>query len=444
MKHNMIKNGNCSVTVTAGAIFACLLAIVAIAAPERRSLTRTEDFLVMTGSDFDALIGAEISDLRLYSCEGRACFPIPVQIDKVDMLGRYVFPQDINLDRDGSKLDENDEVSFMVSDAGDRMPSGWRPDGANGGVEITIIDPLDNGVAWAYLFDQPGAPVPSLADYVEYRLEGEYIFMDSPQYLLGHKEKDLGWTIMKMRTAAGDLGQDILDRQRVGVETELAGDVKVPLNIPESIIRTEDSGVIDGPIRIIVDQVLYFHVGELSYEYSSENFNKYYRCGQNNSVYFSFPLGINELFKSVLFYYSLDFTPDMLGSYYVDQNQPSTMKIKDETRKQVPNDSDHFWWGLYGRQGALLQALDLDDYMLPYFTCEGRWRQNPNPVVKKGDAPGRLEIGFNCHELGSLPERKDYHWFNYILFPQEPSKQGLDNLRKIFEDPLEVETYALP
>ena len=131
-------------------------------------MTRAEDFVVLAGKDVSPMIGARTRDLRLYSCGSGTCKAVPLQVDKVDPAGRYVFPQDADSDRDGKKLDENDELCFMAGDAGDQRPGGWRPSSARG-VELELHDPLDRAKAWVYLFDEPGSEPPDLPDYVTSR-----------------------------------------------------------------------------------------------------------------------------------------------------------------------------------------------------------------------------------------------------------------------------------
>lgn len=411
---------------------------------QKKGLARVEDFVVVSGKDLAGLLGAEAGSLRLYSCRG-SCKQVPAQVDKVDALGRYVFPQDKNKDRDGSLLDQNDEIAFMAGDAGDKAPAGFRPQGAVRGVEIELIDPLDSGAAWLYLFDMPGVkPSSGLPDYVDYKVEDGSVFIQSPQFVLGYKQGRINYDHLRLRSASGALCFDLLDRQRVGLEGKMAGDRNITLSAPESIIKVNDIAVIDGPVRVIVDEVMSVHIGVISFQYGSELFMTFYRCGQNNSVNFSFPAAASTLFKSILFYWSLDFTPDVVGFSYIDANHPEPIVVKNETRQSIPGDKPHFWWGMYGPKGAVLQALKLDNDITPYFTCDGRWNQDPDGDDKKGDFPGRLEIGFSCHEKGKIPEKQDYHWQNYILFPADPTAAGLTSLKNIFEKPLAVKTGPLP
>lgn len=140
----------------------------------------------------------------------------------------------------------------------------------------------------------------------------------------------------------------------------------------------------------------------------------------------------------MLMYWSLDFTNDIIGSFYIDPNQEAPVEIVEGAKSELAVDGPHFWWALYGNNGAVLQAIDLDDEIVDYFKCGCRWRQDPKPKLRKGDHPGKLDIGFGCSESDKIPDFMSYHWQNYILFPEDPSPKGTVDLKKIFEHPLKI------
>jgi hypothetical protein len=244
-------------------------------------------------------------------------------------------------------------------------------------------------------------------------------------------------------TPKGNLSPDLLDRQKVGIQARLVGDRNLPIEAPESLIKARDLAVIDGPVRVIIDQDIVIHIANMDIKWGAEYFVKYYRCGQNNSVYLSFPTAAN-VFKTISFYWSLDFNNQVLGSSYLDANHDEPLPVSVATAASVPDDAPHYWWGLYGGNGALLQALTLDADILEYFDCSGRWLQDADARDRKGDHPGRLEIGFTCGEKNKIPEKKDYHWLNYILFPKDPSAAGVKQLQNLVEHPLQTKVSALP
>ncbi len=433
------------IRATAAAFILSLLSVPSEAVTSKRTLKRTEDFVVFTGGDVPGLTGAEAADLRLYACRGARCGPVSFQVDKVDSSGIYVFPVDRYRDtgRDGTGLDDNDEMCFMAEDAGDRRPASWRPEGAVRGVELELHDPVDAGRAWVYLFEEPGSFQPDVPDNVDYVVEGDEVLIRSPRFTLGYREGRVDYDIMQMQNAEGRIGPDMLDKQKVGLMANLARH-NLPINVPESIVKTRDTAIIDGPVRVIVEQMIFIYIADISFQYGSEYYMKFYRCGQNNSVFFKFPSGLSKLFKTLVFYWSLDFMPDVIGSRYIDPHHPAPITIGSGVVKQVPQDKVHYWWGLYGKNGALFQGLDLDEDMLPYFECHGLWNQDPEAKDKRGDQPGRIEIGLACREIESLPDKKDFHWFNYILFPAEPSLAGVNALKNIFEYPLKITARPLP
>ncbi len=433
-------------------LFTTLAAALLLSSPARlqdqpdgaKTLTRVEDFIVVIGSDLSGLDGAEIGNLRLYSCYDTACAQVPSQVDQRDSLGRYVFPEDANRDRDGSALDANDELSFMAEDAGGLAPEGWWPAAATRGVEIEVIDPLDQGRAWVYLFEEPDSPAPELADYVDYRVENGQILIESDQMMIGYPHQGVSYDVMRMITPAGVLGPDVLDQQRMGVEGILAGDLGVAFSAPESIVATRNIGLIDGPVRVIVDEVVDVVVGEFSFQWGVEYFFKIYRCGHHNSVTYEIPIAATAMFKSVNFYWDLDFTNDVLGSFFTAPYLSEPVLIKDEDRMAPPGDSGHVWYGLWGDQGALVQAYVLDHGSEELFVCDTRWKQKSDPKVKRGEHPGRIEIGFNCHGIEDLPEENKYHASNYILFPRDPSLEGINSMKNVFENPLQIIVREMP
>jgi len=405
-----------------------------------KTLTRTEDFVVVQGSELPLMEGAETASVRLYACHNSECVPVPMQVDKVDSTGRYVFPQEVNNNRDGNRIDHNDEVVFMAEDAGDSAPISWLSRLGKRSMIIQIEDPVDGGMAWLYMTEEPGLPGPAYDDYVSYKVDGKKVTIESPQFIGGYRSDRISYDVMKTTTSEGVIGPDLLDRQRMGLEAVMKGDVALPVNVPESIVGISDIGIIDGPVRVIVDEIVMVDIGAMSFQWGTEYFVKFYRCGQQNSVSYEFPISPNQLFKTVLMYWSLDFNDDVIGMEYISQASPVPFNITDDVRNDPPANGENFWWGIYGDQGAILQALYVEDELKEETTCRPRWKQDPRAKLRDGDQAGRIEIGFECSETGKMPDDMEMSVYNYILFAKEPTREGLENLRKIFEEPLMVET----
>jgi hypothetical protein len=140
----------------------------------KKTLKRTEDPVIIEGKDLMSLLGSRPDRLSLMAWTYDGFQPVPFQMDERDEKGEYVFTMSVEggkttpsneADQD-PKLDANDELVFMVFDAGDRHPEVSFPDGVDKGVEIEITDPVDGGKAWIYLFAFKNEAPRSGLDYV--------------------------------------------------------------------------------------------------------------------------------------------------------------------------------------------------------------------------------------------------------------------------------------
>ncbi|MFC2079808.1 hypothetical protein ACFLSZ_07490, partial [Candidatus Bipolaricaulota bacterium] len=130
---------------------------------------------------------------------------IPIQVDERDVVEYariYGYPSDDVMSRGGfgknvfgevycdpdtftgldsdPTLDADDEIVFMLQDAGDRAPAGELPEGirSESGLELALHDPLSDQTCFVYLFLQDGSLDSSAGvSYVDYDfdlLSGEY------------------------------------------------------------------------------------------------------------------------------------------------------------------------------------------------------------------------------------------------------------------------------
>ncbi|MCB0829096.1 MAG: hypothetical protein KDB62_09845, partial [Solirubrobacterales bacterium] len=216
---------------------------------------RESDPVVLTGDAVRPLAPVEPGHLVAYRVSGESWEQVPVQVDErvdVDFRSLYPFPdQDfvkggplvVNAYADPGTLvgpdddpmiDDDDEIAMMAADTGERVSSetGTGPDGLPDGprVEVEVRDPLDDRLAYLYLFRGPqGADQGAGGDYVKYEfdlLAGDYLtaygFVDGPNpeassvdtdyYLTGHSDR---WIDDELRLKAGGAtGVDVLDREK--------------------------------------------------------------------------------------------------------------------------------------------------------------------------------------------------------------------------------------
>ena len=211
------------------------------------TLTRASDPVVLRGAGVPSLQGVAPDDLVAFHWNA-GWGQVPVQVDERDVVefsqvynsgyGSGVFEEqytdagtftgpDTN-----PLLDTNDEIAFMARDAGKRPTAFSEPAGvvADSGIEVRIVDPLDGGVGYVYLFVQTGGLDPGAGlQYVTYDLNllsGPYLTtyntgtgpnpedsaVTAPYY--AHHFSDR-WISDEIRVTAGAAtGVDILDRHK--------------------------------------------------------------------------------------------------------------------------------------------------------------------------------------------------------------------------------------
>ena len=147
-------------TLFAG-ILAILFPAVALAlsdpsdpTPEKADLGRFADPVLIQAEAFPALAGGALDNYRVFAAPDGALQPIRFQIDEMTEEGDFVFPygKQSNKKQGNGVLDPRDVVLFMAKDSGDRVSETLWPGRAAKGVEIELIDPVDQTRSWAYLF----------------------------------------------------------------------------------------------------------------------------------------------------------------------------------------------------------------------------------------------------------------------------------------------------
>lgn len=170
-------------------------AIITSSLAQTNTLDRPCDPVVINGQSLPALLSVASSNIVAFRFHG-VWEQIPVQVDERRLADFGVIygnaPNGIaalvyadNGTYTGADtnalFDADDELVFMAQDAGDRAPANaCFPVGTltNSPVELTLTDPLTNGIGWVYLFRSDGSLDPAAGkDYVNYQftlLAGTY------------------------------------------------------------------------------------------------------------------------------------------------------------------------------------------------------------------------------------------------------------------------------
>lgn len=227
--------------------------------PDKATLQRRYDAVIIKGEDLGPVQGASISSIRVFSYSGKGFQAIPFQVDERKPGGDYVLPSGpgATADIDGGRLDYNDELVIMARDAGNRAEndpaisfhtvSANKPDKW---VEIELLDPLDmTRKAWIYVCCfRKNPPALSPIDYVRYNIKTEQIFTD--RYGLGYDNGMVLYTDLFYPDGNGGYGPDLLDRVKVRITVKFfLNIIRVKRN--EGDFREEVVSWKDGPVRVL-------------------------------------------------------------------------------------------------------------------------------------------------------------------------------------------------
>jgi len=264
----------------------------------RRTLPRQFDVIKVNGELLSLFEGVPIARLSLLAFREGVLAPIPFQIDERDRKGHYVMTAGkiAGGDEDNGKLDANDELVFLVSDAGDQLPEEERLAGGRR-IEIEITDPrYPDQPAWAYLARYQAVPPRSALDYIHYDPETER--MISPCCIIGYP-KGLGFMfyndLIYLESAGGD-GRDFLDRIKFRFTIDFFGGM-VTLKRNEECFGAEVQGWIDGPVRVLLSSVNHVKLFEGLPSVSFDSVSEYYPHLMSLPLIIRFPFNIRRVAK---------------------------------------------------------------------------------------------------------------------------------------------------
>ncbi len=217
-----------------------------------KTIDRTEDPVIVRGGEFpERMLGFPIESYGLFAYVDGAFKPIPFQIDE-RRDGDYVFPfgPKASEDTDGGRFDADDELVFMVKDAGGYAPQPFWPKGVKLCSSVEITDPLNGKKAWVFLFLFDKKAPRSKIDYVRYEHSTGTIYAE--RYVMGfHPRAKLGFGYLAITKEGNGAGRKFnsVDRLKIRFEATTVLGIKISRNEEEFTSRT--IAWIDGPVRII-------------------------------------------------------------------------------------------------------------------------------------------------------------------------------------------------
>jgi hypothetical protein len=416
------------------AVTSCLLSNTAWA--ETKSITRVDDPIVIECRDFESLFNTPVERLALMALREGYWAPVPFQIDQKKPGGGYAFTSgpEASVDPDPN-LDGNDELVFMVKDTGDRAEGGARPERAQAGVEIEIIDPKNGDKGWAYMFRFPGKAPRSEVDYIRVEIDeaGQYRKVISYEYIMGGPlDRVYPDMIAAYELPGGGPGLDVLDRLKMRGEAIIIGDIRIPFEFGD-MVKAEDVGYIDGPVRVLhlADGYLEF-AGFIRVSGQGRSLVSYYVNHMIWPMVMEVPMeNLSGLIKDIRFYGFMDFNSDVYGSHPFNAPNPFNQEVvldgrMSEAEKKLDRKTEVSWIAGFGPQGAMLNRL----FMVPdqprikqvtYFLDDETKNDPPEQF------PGVTGVGYEIQgfseELGQ-PASVAYQYYYYLgkLKPEEVNR----------------------
>ncbi len=225
-----------------------------VSAEADATLLREWDPIIVSADLCGDMAGEPLDRYRLLAVKEGRLSPIPFQIEEVDEKGQVVLTHGRGKgtdDRPGS-FEGKDQLVFMARDTGQKSPGNQAlPAGAVKGRELEVSDPVTGNKAWVYLvvFDKPSLCSP--VDYVSYdpdnlRITAQnYIAQFNPRFPVAS-------SFYAFRKTIGGDEENILDRVKVRINMKLI----ISLNRTEKNIGVKEVGYVDGPVRVLVRQVI--------------------------------------------------------------------------------------------------------------------------------------------------------------------------------------------
>ena len=402
-------------------------------------------FIVTTGDQFPDFSSVAVDELFLFAYRNGNWEMIPSQIDERDSQGDYFLPDDI------PGLDNNDELSFLLSDVGDLYPSGPGAWIANPESQLypryqmAVTDSASGMImGYVYLY-RSNTLINQTADYIEYRPgPPQTSAADTVQglsYLLAHHVKGF-MDYLAIRPAVGGSGIDIMDRQKFRIEIEFV----IPISVNEDDFQNamvHPDSVVDGSIRVI--KILTLEVVIFGNTVPLSLFMQYFPY----SVYISSSLNLSSLpLPLQLIRQSLDFNENAIGMNYYDMNVPGGVII-DGNPDAVPLTPVLFhpevnWNHITGSQGT---AVTLFRFAPLGSASFGHYYKDDDVIDPDdtGDGKSFGDNGFLITNLQTSTGTLPLDISGFFLAPNLPSLLGED-LAELQELPpgldLEVQTYS--
>lgn len=387
----------------------------------------------LRGAEAACLLGASIERLAVLACSER-CAPIAWQLDERDGEDRPALDRgpEPNSDDSPGVLDDNDEILWMLEDAGRRIDTDEVPVLADCVLEVRLR--LGELERWVYAFASrtPGPPR-SPAMYVEYDPERDVV--TGGRAIVGFRGATPQY--FALRSVDAEPPRNLLDRLKVRAYARFLG--LIPLWRNEDDLQTEFVAWKVGPIRVIRRQRQWVRLGWGLRTPIFRNDSFSYRDFSELPVSLRLNFPPTYFFLGIEIQGVLDFR-DLRGWRLRTDRSNGPLPIGSITARQrtLLEQSSGDWFALFGDEVTLIQTLSVSPSLA---TVKRRlvYREEPAalpPEADRGEHPG---VGYRLTDWGAVD--RGVHWFTSTSYVAPP---GYDVERFLAERSAELSIEPRP
>lgn len=418
------------------------------AAGEKKSLTRTEDPVVVLPKSLPTMSGAQIKMLALFVMTGGKFSPLPFQVDERGADGYFVYTKgpEAKPANGNGKYDGNDELVFMAWDLGDQAPAGAAlPCPAVKAVEIEIKDPLAGGKGWAYLAECKATPPLSKTDYVRQDADAQRDWVRTDRYHFAEQKGESYFDRLALRGADGKVGASLIDRLKGRGHITAIGNM-VSIDTPESDVHGRLMAWIDGPVRVVHFMTGYLKFSIIKLNIGGHSENLFYSNFFVTPITADTPISPSSVLSSFTLRYTIDWLKDFEGAKYYDPVNTKGVVLDGKMspeEKALDYKTGHEWYALTGPKGNLMVRMILPDKWRKIIPLKLYYVDDVNAKDPPESDPGQRCPGFMLDSMVNMPPGT-YKYFLYYMVPLQAPPGSVPALLNIQDKPLQASAKAYP
>jgi len=409
---------------------------------EKKSLTRSEDPIVIKAEGLEGMAGAKIDMLALFAYND-GFSPVPFQVDEVTKEGGYVYTEgpDKNPEDGDGLANGQDELVFMAWDLADRAPEdAAMPCAPEKSAEIEIEDPQGGGKGWAYLALCSEDPPLSETDYVWDEYDGVHDWVKTGRYHFAEKRGESYFDRLAIEGPDGKVGDNLVDRIK-GRGTMSAAMGMIDIETPESDLKGSIRAWIDGPVRVIHLMTAYLKFSVIKLNLGGQSQNLFYPNYYVTPIQVNTPINPGTVLTSFKMRYAIDWLEGFEGTSYYDPVNTEGVVIDgkmSEAEKNLDYETHHEWYALGGPHGNFMVRMILPDQWRGIVPQKLYYVDDVTEEDPPESDPGQRCAGFMLDAMADIPAG-NYQYNLYYMVPPGPPPASVPQMLAIIDHPLEVD-----